>query len=490
MTGFFREHSLTRQFALWSFPLFCLAGGALIFFHFVAVQKSIHTAAEHTAVANQATLINALWPSFGDFLLSERASAQTAQTPAPEVHAIRELVKSHTENTKILKVKIYSPTGRTVFSTDFSQIGKEYGHTDGFQAAIAGKVKSDVSSREYYNGIHAEYRDVHVMGTYLPVYTPGTEAGIAAVSEIYIDVSETAHYPFQATAFLFSSGFTVLALLGVFLALIYVVSRLERRLARAHQERVRMTAELTRVEYLNKAKSDFLAQIGHELRTPLNAILGFAETIRDQIFGPDQTQRYIDYAGYIHRSGQHLLGLVNDILDFDRLETGRMAVKVEPCDLAEKLEDVAALLGGLVADQRVKLDLQVDKRPMPIRTDPLKATQILLNIMSNAAKFTPQGGTILVRLFRPQNSDDVVYKCRDNGIGISDDQMALIMSSVGRTDSALTSKGGGVGLGLPITKQLVELLNGEFDIKSQEGKGTTVTIRFRDIETQQSQNAA
>jgi two-component system cell cycle sensor histidine kinase PleC len=184
------------------------------------------------------------------------------------------------------------------------------------------------------------------------------------------------------------------------------------------------------------------------------------------------------------------LGLVNDILDFDRLETGRMAVKVEPCDLAEKLEDVAALLGGLVADQRVKLDLQVDKRPMPIRTDPLKATQILLNIISNAAKFTPQGGTILVRLFRSQNSDDLVYECRDNGIGISDDQMALIMSSVGRTDSALTSKGGGVGLGLPITKQLVELLNGEFDIKSQEGKGTTVTIRFRDLEAQQSQNAA
>lgn len=463
---------------------------ALVYSNYVSIQASIREAAEETAVANQSILINAIWPKFGEFLTSQEAMEQTAQTPTPEAFEVAELIRELTANTKILKVKIYSSSGRTVFSTDFSQIGKEYGNAPGFQAAIKGKVRSDLSFREFYQGIHGTFREIEVMGTYLPVFTLNTGSTIVGVTEIYIDVSSIANHPLQTFGFYFSSGFTLVALFGVFVILVVVVARLERRLTREHEKRVQMTAELTRVEHLNKAKSQFLAQIGHELRTPLNAILGFAETIRDQVFGPDQAERYSNYAGDIHRAGKHLLGLVNDILDLDRLETGRMTAKLEHCDIAEIMDEVGAVLGGLAADRRVTLDFDRDMRPLFAWTDRLKTTQILLNIISNAIKFTPEGGWIYLRLVADEQSGGILFECRDNGIGMTAEEVDTVMSSVGRTDSALTAKGGGVGLGLPITRQLVELLGGRFQLKSRKGSGTTVTVLFRDNESNQARTAA
>ena len=230
-------------------------------------------------------------------------------------------------------------------------------------------------------------------------------------------------------------------------------------------------------ELANRAKSEFLANISHELRTPLNAIIGFSELITGQTFGPVGNPRYIDYAKDIFESGQHLLALINDILDLSKIESGMEQLYEDPIDVAQMLRSVARLMKPHAEAGEIRLEvLQGDDLPL-LLADERKLKQILVNLLSNAIKFTEAGGNVTVKASR-NTEGSLVFHVSDTGIGMAEDDIPKAFSQFVQIDSALNRRFNGTGLGLPLTKALIEQHGGEVVLKSELGVGTVVTFHF------------
>jgi signal transduction histidine kinase len=226
----------------------------------------------------------------------------------------------------------------------------------------------------------------------------------------------------------------------------------------------------------SRAKTEFLANMSHELRTPLNAIIGFSTIMRDGVYGA-LADRYVDYANVIAESGAHLLALINGILDMARAESNRLVLVEEEVEIARA---IAFSLGTIEEmAQRADIHCQADiPDDLPrFFGDAAKLRQILINLLSNAVKFTPSGGSVRVSV---ENTADkgFAFRVEDTGIGIPRDKMAIALAPFGQIESGLDRKYDGVGLGLPLTKTLVELHGGTMEIESAPGKGTAVTARF------------
>jgi signal transduction histidine kinase len=223
------------------------------------------------------------------------------------------------------------------------------------------------------------------------------------------------------------------------------------------------------------AKSRFLANMSHELRTPLNAILGFAEIVRDQMFGRDAGARYAEYAGSIHTSGSHLLGLINDILDLSKIEAGKLDLEETRVDLGEEARGAMQLLEPLAQKKNLLLALDLPE-PLFVRADARAIRQILVNLLSNAVKFTPSDGVVSVSVSQAEDRS-IVLSVSDTGIGIRPEDMKRVFESFGQGRHDVRAKHeNGTGLGLPIVKGLVEAMEGRIDIDSTPDVGTKVTI--------------
>ena len=230
-------------------------------------------------------------------------------------------------------------------------------------------------------------------------------------------------------------------------------------------------------EGANRAKSDFLALMSHELRTPLNAIIGFSEIIKSEMMGPIGNPKYGEYASDVFDSGQHLLGLINDILDLSKIEAGKMELEEEDVDVAEVIGSCLRLVTERAAKGGVELITEVPDDLPALRIDERKLRQILLNLLSNAVKFTPDGGSVTVRSWF-RSEDGFVLQVADTGIGIAPENIERALTPFGQVDSRLDRKYEGTGLGLPLTKSLIEKHGGSLDLQSKVGAGTTVTVRF------------
>ncbi len=228
-------------------------------------------------------------------------------------------------------------------------------------------------------------------------------------------------------------------------------------------------------EYSNHSKSEFLANMSHELRTPLNAILGFAEIIKDELFGAIGNPQYSDYATDIFHSGQHLLSLINDILDMSKIEAGKRDLAEEIVSLSDICKSAVRLIAHRATEGRVKLILQVPNDLPRLRGEDKALKQVLVNILSNAVKFTPEGGSVTMTAGLDKNGALKVV-VTDTGIGIAKKDIPKALAPFGQIESALARKYQGTGLGLPITKQLVELHGGTFAIDSELGQGTAVSF--------------
>ena len=232
-----------------------------------------------------------------------------------------------------------------------------------------------------------------------------------------------------------------------------------------------------RAEEANLAKSRFLATMSHELRTPLNAILGFSEIMRAEILGPHSNPTYKEYAGDIHQSGQHLLNLINEILDISRIEAGRYELNEGPVTLADVVEDCHRLMRLRAENKGLKIIESLEPNLPQLWADERAIRQICLNLLSNAIKFTPSGGTIILTIGRtPHGGQSLSVK--DNGPGIPADEIPRVLRSFGQGSLAHQTAEGGTGLGLPITKGLTELHDGAFDLKSKLRYGTEVIVSF------------
>ncbi len=227
----------------------------------------------------------------------------------------------------------------------------------------------------------------------------------------------------------------------------------------------------------NRTKTEFLANMSHELRTPLNAVLGFATLIEQEAFGPLGHSKYREYAADIGRSGSHLLAIINDILDFAKSESHRLELREERVELGEVVRFASGLVRQMARDSGVELLIESADELPALNADSSKLAQILTNLLSNAVKFTPRGGNVSLR-FGQGPGGEITLTVADTGIGIPADKMALALTPFGQVDSGLARKYEGTGLGLPLTKRLVELHGGTLELASEPRRGTAVTVRL------------
>jgi two-component system, cell cycle sensor histidine kinase PleC len=232
-----------------------------------------------------------------------------------------------------------------------------------------------------------------------------------------------------------------------------------------------------RAEAANVAKSRFLAQMSHELRTPLNAILGFSEVMKGEIFGPHQVSAYKEYAADIHNSGVHLLGLINEILDLSRIEAGRYELNEEPVSLAHVVGECGHLLTMRARSRGVTIHELFESDMPRLWADVRAVRQICLNLLGNAIKFTPRGGEIWLKAGWTASGGQYV-SVKDTGTGIPEEEIPIVLASFGQGSNSIKSAEQGAGLGLPIAKNLVDLHQGTFTLKSKLRIGTEVIVTF------------
>jgi PAS domain S-box-containing protein len=255
-------------------------------------------------------------------------------------------------------------------------------------------------------------------------------------------------------------------------------SELEGRIAEAtadlaHQNQQLMwqSEELVKV---NKLKSDFLASMSHELRTPLNAVIGYSALLMDGIKG-ELTEGQLDYVARSRTAAQHLLSLINDILDLSKIEAGKMPVSIERVAIPELINEVAQQVEQMVTAKNLAFSAEVSPTCPFVDTDKTKVKQILLNLLSNAAKFTNRGS---VRIAASCTTDSLVLEVSDTGVGIKPDEIHLIWEDFRQLDQSRTRSYGGTGLGLSITRRLTQQLGGEIAVHSVFGEGTTFSVRL------------
>jgi signal transduction histidine kinase len=259
------------------------------------------------------------------------------------------------------------------------------------------------------------------------------------------------------------------------------LEEVQEKLERQRRDLLLLTEQLgiatDQANAANQAKSEFLAAMSHELRTPLNAIIGFSEVMHSEALGPIGSPKYQEFARDIFASGQHLLELINDILDLSQIESGKATLCEDDIELSEVIRSVLTIVGEGANGKNVKLELECPDELPKLHADRRKLKQILINLLANAIKFTETGGKIMIKTWCRAASGHV-FQIIDTGIGIAPKDIPKALAKFGQVDSDLNRKYEGAGLGLPLTKMLVELHGGCLDLQSDIGVGTTVTVRF------------
>ncbi|MEA2856383.1 MAG: hypothetical protein QOH98_704 [Methylobacteriaceae bacterium] len=228
-------------------------------------------------------------------------------------------------------------------------------------------------------------------------------------------------------------------------------------------------------ERASAIKSDFLAKVSHEIRTPLNAIIGFAEVIMDERLGPIGTERYKDYLRDIHKCGTHVMSLVNDLLDLSKIEAGKMVLDIKPVDASTIVAECVALMQPQANRERVIMRLALAPRLVQIAADERSVRQIVLNLLSNAVKYNEPGGQVIVSTAMT-DTGQVMIRIKDTGIGMSDAELAVALEPFRQIATARPVSG--TGLGLPLTKALIEANRANFSIRSRKNEGTLVEVSF------------
>jgi signal transduction histidine kinase len=248
------------------------------------------------------------------------------------------------------------------------------------------------------------------------------------------------------------------------------------QLYEASLERLRLAKE--QAESASRAKSEFLATMSHELRTPLNAVIGFAQVIRGELLGPVGTPRYIEYCRDIERSGLHLLDIINDILDIAKIEAGRHKMTLEPCDPRRVIDGAWRMVEPLADQAGVALRRdEADELPGLVGDERL-LRQVLINLLTNAIKFSPEGSEVTVRTWLDASVGELCLSVRDQGPGIPAADLERVMQPFEQIEPAHTRKHGGLGLGLPLSKSIIDKHGGTLRIDSPPGQGVTATVRL------------
>jgi signal transduction histidine kinase len=229
-------------------------------------------------------------------------------------------------------------------------------------------------------------------------------------------------------------------------------------------------------EAASQAKTMFLAQVSHELRTPLNAIIGFTEMMTQEIFGPLGAPQYHGYAGDVLKAARHLLGIITDMLDVARLDAGALALDLAPVAPGEIVAEAGRMMAPAASSKRIQLRQFVEPALPALNADARRLRQALINLIANAVKFTPEGGTVGFGARRAEGGIELYVE--DSGIGMTPEDIEVALTVFGRAKEGYAKAQEGTGIGLPLAKALIERHGGRFTIESAPGKGTRIKAQF------------
>ena len=482
---------LLRYFSITSFStLFLVLVILIVAFDKFATDRLLAASEQKNSQLAQ-IIANELRASLPEHFNSEFDDPGVLNHKAHKLHIdkINKSLKKLLVNLPVLKVEIFKGSV-TIFSTDPAEIG-EIKNSPGFlhvQKTATPYSKlflSNEYSSELY-GLRQGHRGENrsIVETYVPVGLTSLKAGTPEklIVEVYSDETPLIARN-NEIRFLIIVGTIILFGLSYGTLLLFA-RRADRVITAQYDSLEREITERQRAEKIghesasaSQAKSNFLAHMSHELRTPLNAIIGFSESLKQGIFGPLSNEKQQDYVNDIHGSGQHLLDLINDILDVSAIEADKLEISETDVDLNDAINASILLVKSRAEQGGIKLINTINGHRPVIRADKRRMKQVLVNLLSNAVKFTNAGGTVTVGA---ESNDDgsISLFVADTGIGMSAKEITQAMEPFGQVDHGSRKVHEGTGLGLPLTKSLVDAQGGSLLIESEPEIGTTVRIKF------------
>lgn len=376
----------------------------------------------------------------------------------------------------VVKLNIYSKNQKRTFSYPANPINliETIDYIDEMQDAYyTGLSQTSLISNAKFVNASRERVDGTLFRVIIPVKS--INGDIYGVNEFFYDVS--ALMPNISKNQLIITGLIFTVSVVLYSILLIVSWKSDKNIERQQSVNIELNLAKQRAERLSFEKSKFLANISHELRTPLNAIIGFSDIMKNEVMGAIDNPQYKDYVFDINNSSIHLLSLINDILDFSKAEAGKLEIEKARMDINKVIKSCVRIMTPRAEEANITLTQDLIKEHIALEADQRRVKQVLLNLLSNAIKFTPEGGKVIISLSIIQDLF-IKISVQDTGIGISAKNISRAMSAFGQVDNELSRKYDGTGLGLPFSKKLVEMMHGIFEIKSAEGVGTTVTIRF------------
>lgn len=486
--------SYLRYFAVISF--FVVIGASLligIYFKSVASEHLIQTT-ERSSISLAQSYINTTWQKHLPNLRRLRAVDTSLWKRYAEFQKFSEDTFRQFEGVPVTQLNIYTPEGvRVLTINQDAAIDYAEGNninvlppTDpirlGFRDALTGTVQSNIIEDRTYKSRDGKTVKGTMVQSFVPIMPDSFVSVLAnakapkieGVIEVYYDITPqwSQLYLFQVLG----TGGIMIIFMVLIGTLFFTSRKAETIITTQHETNVELAAAAAKAEAESRSKSQFLANVSHELRTPLNAIIGFSEIIKNEVMGALNNDQYMNYVKDIHSSGVHLLSLINDILDFSKAEAGKLELQLSELDATKLIKNCMRLVSPRAEEMGVTLTTEVPKEHFIITGDAKKLKQVLLNLLSNSVKFTPQGGEVKVSAWQNVMDDSIAIEVRDTGIGIAPKDISRAMSPFGQVDSALSRKYEGTGLGLPLTKKFVEIMGGTFKIESELNVGTTITI--------------
>lgn len=453
---------------------------------------------EHTVLAGvrneilARTYANTLWPLYGEFLLRSDLDVD-ARKAHETTRALDLFIREMSRNASVTKIKVYNLNGIAVYSSVLREIGEDKSQNSGFIAAMQGRLVNELAHRGTMSATEGEIQNVDVVSTYIPIKL-GDRGNVVAVFELYSNVTANVQR-IEIITYQLLFGLIVVFLV-LYLSLLKIVAHADKIIQRQYlalkenesrlqaktqqleqeiQERLQVEQALRHSEKLaaagSQAKTDFLSGMSHELRTPMNAILGFAQLLETEPDTPlkENQQRFVKQ---IMKAGAHLLGLIDQALDLSRIEAGKLALSLEPVRLKSLLDDSLPMIQHL-ATQRQLASISVSVADAEVIADYGRLKQILLNLLSNAVKYNRVGGSISVAA--TTNGPMVRIAVTDTGQGIPQGRLQELFRPFNRlgVESANVE---GTGIGLALSKRLVEAMGGTIGVETEEGVGSTFWI--------------
>jgi two-component system cell cycle sensor histidine kinase PleC len=479
--------SLTQKFAVAAGAIIILTAVFLVNIHQLTIASQNERIASETNGYVLQALSNGLLGEAMPLLDLTETDKEIAPT-YPSYQRLDAAVRRYLAGTPILKLKIYGTTGLVAYSTDPKDVGQDYSTNDLFIAAFGGSSVVRELFREEFMAWSGPRKDLWLLAGYMPIRSGYDQGPIVGVIEIYRDITSL-HGALNAasveTGLVIAAAFVLL-----FVLLLTIVWNADKRARADNDANLALARSKAKAEAAAREKTQFIASISHELRTPLNAIIGFAEILEKEVSGPLGHPSYKEYVQDIGKSGQHLLGIINEVLDLVKVEGGTLTINREWVDPLAQAEGVARMLAPVAAQYDNQLVVEAINDLRPIETDAAKLRQILVNIATNGLKFTPKGGRVRIRVGQDRATGSVLIRVIDNGIGMSPEDIAVAEAPFGQIQNVHTRTRKGTGLGITLSRRFTEVLGGTFDIESTLDVGTAVTITLPGTPQKGSTSAA